>query len=142
MIGFVTEVCGLKFKSLSMYKFLREYGITAAFVIHWLLYYFALLNNVMDWGFNGKINYVIQWGSLPLLGIGISLTFSRCLDDCNVRLLGACIFSLTLRFVVIAFKPWDFVSSSTVMAICGLCLLFYFLYEYFYMKSKRRKLYI
>jgi len=125
-----------------MYKYLREHGILTTFLIHWLLYYFALLNNTLDWGFSGKLNYSIQWGSLPILGIGVAITFSKCIDDCNVRLLNACIFSMAVRLVVIVLKPWGFDSSPTIMFICGFCLIFYFLYEYFYMKSKRRKLYI
>lgn len=125
-----------------MYGIIREYGITSTFVLHWLLYYFALFNRMMDWGMDGSLIYSIQWGSLPLLGIGVAITFSKCMDDCNVRLLNACIFSMVLRLVVIVFKPWGFDSSSTIMFICGIALIFYFLYEYFYMKSKRRKLYI
>lgn len=121
-----------------MYRFIREYGITATFVLHWLLYYFALFNKMMDWGMNGSLLYSIQWGSLPLLGIGVAVTFSKCIDDCNVKLLNACIFSMTLRFVVIVLKPWGFDSSSTVMIFCGVFMVVWFAIEFVNKKSKNR----
>lgn len=125
-----------------MYNLLRNYGITASFVIHWVLYYFALTNNAYDLGFNGKLCYSIQWGSLPLLGIGVGVTFYKCIDDCNIKMLLACIFSMTLRFIIIIFKPWGFESSNNIMFICLAAFAFYFPAEYLYNKSKRRKLYL
>ena len=112
-----------------MYKFLREYGIGLSLLIHWLLYYFALFNNYMDWGFNGKISYSIQWGSLCFLGIGVLFTFAKCIDDCNLKYLWSCIFSFTLRGIIIVFKPWGFDNSSDTMIFCGLFMLGYFLIE-------------
>lgn len=113
-----------------MYKVIREHGIMATFLIHWLLYYFALFNKMMDWGVDGSLLYSIQWGSLPLLGLGVAITFRACIDDCNIKFLNACIFSMALRMVVIVFKPWGFDSSSTVMIFCGVFIILYFTIEY------------
>lgn len=113
-----------------MYRLLREHGIMATFVLHWLLYYFALFNRMMDWGMDGSLLYSIQWGSLPLLGLGVAITFSICGDDNNTSFLNACIFSMMLRMVVIVFKPWGFDSSSTVMIFCGTFMVMYFFIEH------------
>lgn len=112
-----------------MYKFLREYGISFSLLSHWILYYFALFNTYMDWGFNGKISYSMQWGSLCFLGVGVLVTVAKCLDDCNTRFLWACIFSFTLRGIIIIFKPWGFDNSSDTMILCGVVMTAYFLIE-------------
>lgn len=119
-----------------MYEVLRKYGITASFVLHWLIYYFALFNNFMDWGFNGKLSYSLQWGSLPLLGIGVAVTFAKCMDDCDVSFLWACIFSMTLRFIIILLKPWGFETSANVMIFCAIAMPIFFVIECVHKRSK------
>lgn len=121
-----------------MYNALREYGIGFTLFIHWAMYYFALFNNYMDWGFNGKISYDLQWCSLCILGIGIGYVFYKCMDDCNVDYLLACVFSFALRFVVICLKPWGFDDSTRCMIFCGIIMGFFCLYQLSNSKSKNR----
>lgn len=121
-----------------MKVFAKEYGIGFSLAVHWLLYYFALFNNHMDWGFDGRLNYSIQWGSLPFLAIAVLSILSKYFDDCNTKYLFACIFSLSLRMVVICFKPWGYEGSFNTMVFCGLAMIIFFTLEWSNKRSKNR----
>lgn len=112
-----------------MNKFLREYGIGFCFFLHWIMYYAALLNNCHYIEINPKLSYSLQWGSLPFLGIGITCMFIKFMDDCNVKYLFACLFSFSLRWVIIMFKPYGFEGSRNIMMLCGISMLAFFLIE-------------